>query len=466
MLRIIGFLLGGLVLVAAAAAAWFFFFAGDDREPPLPQDIACRAAIYRTADGALIDIGNLSTGSLRWRAFDGRTGRISEGEDGVWSGTTGWSDRPNPARFTLGECGAETIQIAGIEGVTGEARRLEFEVTETQFEGVGETLAGRLVMPQGEGPFPLVVTVHGSEDYSARDYYSFQRMLPAEGIAVFVYDKRGTGGSSGEYTQDFDLLAGDAAAAFAEAQRLAGDRISSAGYQGGSQGGWIAPHAASMSDPDFVIASFGMAEGPLAEDREEALLSLIEAGYGDDAEAMAGARALAEAAGRVFATDFREGKDELAALKDQYRDEPWFDVYQGEFSHELLVRPIWQVEMVVPFMNISTSWEYEPRPVLEAMDMESLWVFAAEDREAPPDTSIAILAELQADGALIDVAVFPDTDHGIIEFEVGEDGERTSLRYADGYYRLIVDWVKSNRFEGEYGRAALSPRLAPYGYGE
>ena len=42
-----------------------------------------------------------------------------------------------------------------------------------------------------------VVLVHGAEHDSARKYYFLQRLFPAEGVGVFVYDKRGTGGSPG-----------------------------------------------------------------------------------------------------------------------------------------------------------------------------------------------------------------------------------------------------------------------------
>lgn len=446
--RSLSVLVSGSALLAACSG-------GQDRLDP---EIVCHVGIYRTADDALIDVGALRSAALRWRLMDGRTGRITRQPDGRWSGMTGWSDQPDPAQLDLGVCGSAGLEITGIDGLNGAATRMDLQTVETRFEGAGETLAGRLVLPPGESPVPLVVLVHGSEDYSARDFYSLQRILPANGIAAFVYDKRGTGGSTGEYTQDFDLLAGDAAAALAEARRLGGDRIGPAGYLGGSQGGWVAPYAASMSNPEFVIASYGMAEGPLAEDRDEVLLSLVEAGYGEDAEAMAGARAIAEAAGVIMRTDFAEGVEELRALKQQYRDEPWYDAIEGEFTHEFLVRPIWQTHMGMPFFEKGTSWGYEPRPVLAGLEMPSLWVVAAEDREAPPEATRRIIGELQAEGRPIDLAVFPDTDHGIIEFELTADGERVSTRYAEGYHRLLVDWVKTQGFDGDYGRAELSAR--------
>ncbi len=53
--------------------------------------------------------------------------------------------------------------------------------------------------------------VHGSENPAIGNVYPY--MLVAQGVSVFVYDKRGTGASEGDYTQNFELLADDAAAA-------------------------------------------------------------------------------------------------------------------------------------------------------------------------------------------------------------------------------------------------------------
>lgn len=76
-------------------------------------------------------------------------------------------------------------------------KRIPLQVTNVTFQGAGVRLAGRLVMPKGTARVPIVVLVHGSEHASALDDYSLQRQFPADGIGVFVYDKRRTG-KSGE----------------------------------------------------------------------------------------------------------------------------------------------------------------------------------------------------------------------------------------------------------------------------
>jgi phage-related protein len=169
---------------------------------------------------------------LRWRKEDGTTGLLTRGGNGVWTSTLGWTGRPDGKHVSF-DCVKDTINFDGVLG-----RQIPLEVKNVTFQGAGVRLAGRLVMPQGTGRVPIVILVHGSEHDSALKSYSLQRQLPADGIGVFVYDKRGTGKSGGVYTQNYLLLADDVIAAMNEAKRLAGTRAGRIGYQGGSQGGW------------------------------------------------------------------------------------------------------------------------------------------------------------------------------------------------------------------------------------
>ena len=211
----------------------------------------CRIGAYRLSDGGVVDIGPSDGPTLRWRRFDGTTGALREAPDGTWTSTLGWTGRPDGKTVSLSDCAAGDIDFDRLTG-----QRIAFDVTDTVFQGLDVKLAGRLVLPKGVGAVPIVVLIHGSVSYSGRDFYALQRLLPAEGVGVFVCDKRGTGASGGKYTQDFSVLADDAVAAMAKARRLAGPRAGRVGYQGGSQGGWIAPLAASRAPADFVIVGF------------------------------------------------------------------------------------------------------------------------------------------------------------------------------------------------------------------
>ncbi len=414
------------------------------------EPFGCQTGAWRLENGRTVTMSEIPTGGLRWRLEDGRAGKLlRDGEN--WRGTTGWTDRVDVTPVAFGDCTRGLVTFDGQP-----ATRLAFLQTVTTFQGKGEILAGKLVMPPGDDPVPVLVEVHGSERDAATSFNMFQQMAPALGVGVFVYDKRGTGASTGKYTQDFDLLAADAAAAVAEARRLAGARASRIGLHGSSQGGWVAPLAAQLAPVDFVIVGYGLAENPLAENRAQTIQDVARAGYGPDEQAAAGQ--LADAAGEVMASNFDSGFDHLERLKKRHRKAPWFTHAKGEFTGEIAAYPPWLLRIGGPSRNQGTTWRHDPLPVLRMLDVPMLWILAGADTEAPIDETRRRLLALSHEGRPITLAEFPDTEHGMLEFEKGATDERISTRYADGYFRMVADWARDSTLPAPpYGRAAVTP---------
>jgi len=124
--------------------------------------------------------------------------------------------------------------------------------------GEGErALPGTLAMPEGDGPFPAVVLVHGSGPQDRdetigpnRPFLDIARALAAQGIAVLRYDKRTKARpqdfASGNFTID-DETTNDAVLAVAALRKTEGidpDRVFVLGH---SQGGMLAPRIAAIS---------------------------------------------------------------------------------------------------------------------------------------------------------------------------------------------------------------------------
>lgn len=437
MARLLTFLLLLLLMPAAATAA-----------SPAPVD--CRIGTYRLAGGDNIDIGVTDGDALRWRLENGTSGKLTRAGDGRWISTLGWTDRADGKTVSF-DCDAGTINFAGTPG-----KRIAFDVVETRFESAGAQLAGRLVMPKGAGKVPIVVLVHGSEHDSAREFYSLQRQFPANGIGAFVYDKRGTGGSGGRYTHDYLMLADDAIAAIHEARRLAGARAGRIGYQAGSQGGWVAPLAARIEPVDFVIVGFGLAVSPLEEDREAIALDLTSRGYGPDV--VAKAMKIADATAEILLSDFRDGYQQLAAVRAQYGAEPWFKYVRGDVSFFILDNAEAKLRDIGPPLLPGVPLQYDPLPVLRNLGVPQLWILAADDLEAPSAETARRLHALAAAGRPIITVMFPHTDHGIYDYELGPDGSRLSTRQPDGYFRMMVDFIRSGRIGTHYGTARISPQ--------
>src|SRR5690606_23855307 len=407
------FLLAALLASAPA-------FAGDDAR--------CHVGAYRLDDGSIVTVSALDDpAQLRWRRVDGRAGMLKRGADGTWTSTLGWTGRADGVEVGFGSCDQARISFEGHAG-----KRIEFDVTDTTFAGNGVTLRGRLVLPRGVDKVPVAVEVHGSERDSAVDFNYMQYLFPAQGVGVFVYDKRGTGESTGTYTQDFHLLADDARAALGEAVRLGGERIGRIGFHGSSQGGWVAPLAASRSPrARFVLVGYGMATDPLAEDRDQVMLDLRKAGYGEDV--LAKAREVTDATGAIVASRGARGWEQLDQARAKYAAQPWWAAMKGEFTGMVAHHTRAQVEKMAPEHEVGTSWEYDPMPVLRKLEIPQLWIIAGDDSEAPPRETLRRLRQLAGEGRPIATMVFPGADHGIVTFETGADGERKGTGYADGY---------------------------------
>jgi dienelactone hydrolase len=413
---------------------------------------ACHIGLYRLDDGSWVDVAPLVSRGLRWRRLDGATAKMTLGADGRWVSTLGSTTRVEGPQPQLGGCDEGRIVFEGQPGA-----RVTLDVQDTTFIGQGGVrLHGRLILPPGDGPVPVMVEVHGSEGANALDFNAFQRFAPASGVGVFVYAKRGSGGSEGRYTQDFHILAEDAAAAVVEARRLAGARAGRVGLHGASQGGWVAPLAASLTPVDFVIVGFGLAYGPLSEDSDQVAQDLKARGWGP--EVLDQARRITDVTGAFVASKGAVGFEGLEAVRARYCAEPWFADIKGEFTGLLLNAPNEQIIAMAPQLENGPSWDYDPLPVLRGLDSPMLWIQAQDDTGAPPDATRARLIDLSAQGRPVTLLEYPATDHGIVRYETAPDGRRTSLGYAPGYYQAVLDWARTGRLDGDYGDGRLLAR--------
>ena len=336
----------------------------------------CRVGAYRLEDRSLVVIDPTVDNTLRWRRFDGTTGALHRSPDGAWKSTRGWTGRADGITATFRDCAVGDITFGAMSG-----HRIDFDVTETIFDGAGVKLAGGSSCLKRDGPIAIVVLVHGSEKYSGRTFYTLQRILPAEGVGVFVYDKRGTGESTGRYTGDFSVLADDAAAALIEARRLAGGRAGRVGFEGGSQGGWVAPLAATKTRADFVIVGFGLAISPLEEDREEIVLEMKAKGH--SSTEIAHALEIANAAGTVMSTGFTKGFDRFDSLRAEYRSAPWYKDLHGNFTIDLLPYSQAELQIKADEFLVGTPWHYDSMSVLRRLRTPQLWILGVDDLDAP-----------------------------------------------------------------------------------
>lgn len=162
------------------------------------------------------------------------------------------------------------LVIPGVTLITKPAPRafdvLELEgmtYKEISFENSVQdlTLGGLIFIPQGDGPFPAAVIVHGSGTSNRENkwYLTLTSYLQKNGVVVLLPDKRGSGKSEGDWhTSSFEDLATDTSAAISFLKGQRDVHLSHIGLLGLSQGGAIAPIVANGSeDVAFIVNAVG-----------------------------------------------------------------------------------------------------------------------------------------------------------------------------------------------------------------
>jgi pimeloyl-ACP methyl ester carboxylesterase len=430
------FFLGTVALVAASLPVMA-------RAAPEDPPHACYSGAYRL-DNDYIVISPSDEGALRYRVPDGRSGRLYPDDDRHFHGGPGWASRePRIAEAVFDGCPGKRIEFRLKDGPSGVAHRVPVTRTPTTFSSIGNTLYGELFVP--EKPQALVVLVYGSGQDSAVAYSYVQHLLTYYGIASFVYDKRGTGKSNGRFTVDFSELADDALVAMAHARRLLNAPGVPVGLMGESQGGWIAPLAAVRAPADFVIASYGLAISPLEEDRYE-VMNELRAKRHDDSVVAKG-RELTDITARIMLSRFTDGLEDLRKFKAAHADAKWLQEVEGDFTGPLLRSPDDQFEELRKLLGFDAILDYDAQAALRRVRVPMLWIVAGKDTEAPPGPTLEFLRTLQPEPPQLDIAVFPNADHGIIEDD----------RQSVGYHDLLAKWIRTRKLEGQFGTAILQP---------
>jgi dipeptidyl aminopeptidase/acylaminoacyl peptidase len=421
---------------------------------PEPADTRFSGA-YVLEDGTQVFVSPREGKVLRYRMMNGESGALWPTAEGEYEGGPGWSERQpvvNRVKFARDDGHSGFDWRRGNDDTVAHARWLDLPERVSKFLSGDVSLRGKLVLPEGTGPFPAVVIVHGSEDYSAVDYYYEPYMYAANGFAALAFDKRGTGESGGKYLQNFHVLSDDVVAAvrwLRSQPGIDGNRIHLAGF---SQGGWIAPLAA-LKDGNIrsILVGYGVMVPVTGEDRWGYFYALQQKGFGADA---------VDAADRINAVmgdivDRGQNRwSELGSMLDASRSQPWFAAVRGSDSGLGQVTgskiPLWGWRAFL-WWRERTSGDtpfidrlYDPVPTMQKLQTPSLWLLGGEDSSAPTPWTLRELEKLQSAGRPVRYHVFPNADHGIMTFEKQENGERRYVGIEPDYYPMQIAWLREH----------------------
>ena len=273
---------------------------------------------------------------------------------------------------------------------------------EVVFHNGHTKLTGTLYLPPGRGPHPAIVVLHAANG-ATRDYFAYRHLidaLPAAGFAVLLYDRRGSGASTGDFnTATFQDLAADAIAGVSYLETRKDIRRHRIGVWGLSQGGWIASLAAATSGAiAFLISVSGPGVTPAAQMDYTASYALKADGESPDIIA----RALKV---REVVNDYYRGHQTLEKAEEAVggiRGEAWFRYVSLPNGGNLPADPA------------KTKWfrvmDYEPLRALARVRVPSLFIFAETDEYVPVDVSIEKIKTAMA-GKPVTIQRIAGSDH-------------------------------------------------------
>jgi pimeloyl-ACP methyl ester carboxylesterase len=269
--------------------------------------------------------------------LDSKTGRMGFlwpfGDDSFFGGPSKGIYYPVAMTFRFelqrsGNVGALVVDY-GAERPIRAVRMPSFASKPLSFRSGGALISGTMYFPHREPPYPAVMLLAGSNYQTRSAQNAFLSWVGdvflRRGFAVYAYDKRGAGFSTGE--RDDGFVVADAIRGFGTMSRQPGLDSKCLGIWGVSQGGMAAPKvAASVSDVSFIVNTSGAVVNANLQEIQRTAMEMRADGFSEsdvrDAVRLQTLKFDYAMTGR--------GWTNYAAALEAYKDRAWFpDPYVG-----------------------------------------------------------------------------------------------------------------------------------------
>jgi pimeloyl-ACP methyl ester carboxylesterase len=332
---------------------------------------------------------------------------------------------------------------------------LPYNSEEVTFNNGDIKLAGTLTIPKTDGKHPAVVMITGSgpqnrdeELFGFKPFKIIADYLTRNGIAVLRYDDRGVGGSTGESVSHYtsEDFAGDVleAVKFLKTRDVINPK--QIGLMGHSEGGIIAPMAASKSDDiAFIIlmAGTGVNGADLLKKQSELIMKAENASdeeiKANDVEIEKINKIVISGSTEELRSTFEEA--ELKGYDDLTDEEKNAINNKDEYIKTNVDRDL---------KRYGNTWfkfflAYDPAPALEKVKCPVLMLFGELDLQVPPSQNREPMENALIKGGNKDykVVVFPKANHMFITANTGSPSEYNSLpkEFVPGFLDTVKDWI-------------------------
>ncbi len=319
-----------------------------------------------------------------------------------------------------------------------------YEVDAVRFASpkAGADLAGTLTLPPGAGPFPAAILISGSGPNDRDELVAGHKpflviadYLTRHGIAVLRYDKRGIGGSGGDYAHATSAdFAADAAAAVAFLRARSKIDPARIGLIGHSEGGLVAPMVAA-ADPRiaFVVlmAGPGVDGATILRLQSAAIMRAAGADEGQIARAAA-------LNSRIYAAveGAKNAEDAAARVSALLAADPAFASGAAKAGMNGLAAAV------------SSDWfrfflSYDPLPALRRVRCPILVLGGAKDLQVPPDANLPPIRAALADNRNAEVDELPGLNHLFQSAQSGSPSEYSRIEetISPPVLARLADWI-------------------------
>lgn len=307
----------------------------------------------------------------------------------------------------------------------------EANVEEIRFRSGKFRLVGDLRMPEGQGPYPAIIMLHGSGAATRNGAVQFSPLIEIflrNGYAVFSWDKPGSGESTGDFsdelTQRAEILV-DGVELLVEHPEIDPARI---GLWGISQAGWVMPLAIEQSENiAFMIVVGGGGEDSI-EQMAFQIGQQVACGGGSAEEAARVEQHWSKMAKATSYDEYREAVEILLGI-------PLVKAHTGlEMAEEKDWKPR------------SRDWDcfIDPMESIEHASIPMLVFFGELDKNIDPvQGAEAYENALQKAGNLdYEIAVITGVAHTLTPAKTGCLSEYWSTTYAPEYLETLEAWLQ------------------------
>ncbi|MDB5351931.1 MAG: X-Pro dipeptidyl-peptidase family [Planctomycetota bacterium] len=317
----------------------------------------------------------------------------------------------------------------------------------------GNSLAGTLTLPKGDGPFPVVILITGSgaqdRDETLMGHKPFLVLadyLTRRGIGVLRVDDRGVGGSTGDHGKATSAdFATDVQAGIEYVKTRKDVNAKKIGLMGHSEGGLIAPMVAAKNPDDVAFIVLLAGPGVPGNEILVAQSALIGKAMGGKDEEVAKQVAIAQ---KMYA-EIRTGTDEAAVTKAlQALGKEAIGALSPEDRKKTGDAGLKLMEAQIKM--IQTPWfryflTYDPRPTLAKVKCPVLAVNGEKDLQVPPKQNLPEIEKAVKSGGNDKVTVreFRDLNHLFQTSKTGTPAEYAQIEETFNPDALMVigDWI-------------------------